>query len=87
MITELNIHCMFWVSLVTRPTNRPAGLRLEVVKAKRFPIKLMTVEEASVQMELLGHDFFIFLNADNNSFNVLYRRKYGAYGLIEPEVA
>lgn len=58
-----------------------------VVKAKRFPIKLMTVEEASVQMELLGHDFFIFLNADNNSFNVLYRRKDGYYGLIEPEVA
>lgn len=58
-----------------------------IVKAKRFPIKLMSVEEASVQMELLGHDFFIFLNADNNSFNVLYRRKDGAYGLIEPEVA
>lgn len=58
-----------------------------IVKAKRFPIKLMSVEEASVQMELLGHDFFIFLNADNNSFNVLYRRKDGAYGLIQPEVA
>lgn len=58
-----------------------------IVKAKRFPIKLMSVEEASVQMELLGHDFFIFLNADSNSFNVLYRRKDGAYGLIEPEVA
>jgi putative sigma-54 modulation protein len=58
-----------------------------IVKAKRFPIKMMTVEEASVQMELLGHDFFIFLNADNNSFNVLYRRRDGAYGLIEPEVA
>ena len=58
-----------------------------IVKAKRFPIKLMTVMEASVQMELLGHDFFIFLNADNNSFNVLYRREDGAYGLIEPEVA
>ena len=58
-----------------------------IVKAKRFPVKLMTVEEASVQMELLGHDFFIFLNADNNSFNVLYRRKDGAYGLIQPEVA
>lgn len=58
-----------------------------VVKAKRFPVKLMTVEEASVQMELLGHDFFIFLNDDNNSFNVLYRRKDGYYGLIQPEVA
>lgn len=58
-----------------------------VVKAKRFPVKMMTVEEASVQMELLGHDFFIFLNADNNSFNVLYRRKDGNYGLIQPEAA
>ena len=58
-----------------------------VVKAKRFPVKLMSVEEASVQMELLGHDFFIFLNADNTSFNVLYRRKDGDYGLIEPEAA
>ncbi len=58
-----------------------------VVKAKRFPVKLMTVEEAAVQMELLGHDFFIFLNADNNSFSVLYRRKDGNYGLIEPEAA
>jgi len=58
-----------------------------VVKAKRFPVKLMTVEEASVQMELLGHDFFIFLNADNNSFNVLYRRRDGNYGLIQPEAA
>ncbi len=56
-----------------------------VVKAKRFPIKLMTVEEASVQMELLGHDFFIFLNDNTDSFSVLYRRKDGKYGLIEPE--
>ena len=58
-----------------------------IVKAKRFPIKLMTIEEASEQMELLGHDFFIFLNADTNSFSVLYRRKDGKYGMIEPEVA
>lgn len=65
----------------------PAPASEVVVKAKRFPVKLMSVEEASVQMELLGHDFFIFLNADNSSFNVLYRRKDGAYGLIEPEVA
>jgi putative sigma-54 modulation protein len=56
-----------------------------IVKAKRFPIKLMTVEEASVQMELLGHDFFIFLNDNTDSFSVLYRRKDGKYGLIEPE--
>ena len=58
-----------------------------VVRAKRFPIKIMTVEEASLQMELLGHDFFIFLNAETNSFSVLYRRKDGKYGMIEPEVA
>ena len=47
----------------------------------------MTMEEATEQMELLGHDFFIFLNASTNEINVLYRRKDGNYGLIEPELA
>ena len=56
-----------------------------IVKVKRFPIKPMTSEEATMQMELLGHDFFVFLNADTEEVNVLYRRKDGNYGLIEPE--
>lgn len=57
----------------------------KVVKVKRFPIKPMSVDEAIDQMELLGHDFFLFYNADTKGLNVLYRRKDGDYGLIEPE--
>lgn len=57
----------------------------EVVKTKRFPLKPMTVEEAIMQMELLGHNFFVFANADSDAVNVVYRRKDGNYGLIEPE--
>lgn len=57
-----------------------------IYKKKRFPIKVMTVAEAVEQMELLGHDFFIFVNDGTNSFSVLYRRKDGKYGLIEPEI-
>lgn len=58
---------------------------LAVVKNKRFVIKPMTVEEAILQMNLLGHDFFVFANAESNDeFNVVYRRKDGRYGLIEP---
>jgi len=56
-----------------------------VVKNKNFLVKPMPVDEAISQMELLGHDFFLFINADNEKVNLLYRRKNGDYGLIEPE--
>ena len=56
-----------------------------VVKSKSFPIKPMSVDEAIFQMEMLGHDFFFFLNSDEDIYNVLYRRHDGAYGLIQPE--
>lgn len=55
------------------------------VKIKRFPIKPMPVEEAIMQMNLLGHSFFVFANVDNEKINVVYMRKDGAYGLLEPE--
>ena len=57
----------------------------ETVKTKRFAMKPMDAEEACVQMELLGHNFFMFLNADTNEVNVVYKRKGNSYGLIEPE--
>jgi putative sigma-54 modulation protein len=57
-----------------------------IVKTKRFSIKPMGAEEAAMQMELLNHDFFVFLNAETEQVNVLYRRKDGNYGLIEPEM-
>lgn len=53
-----------------------------VVRRKRFPMKPMPVEEAIDQMELVGHDFFLFLNVEENQYNVLYRRKDGDYGLL-----
>lgn len=55
-----------------------------VVRVKRFSIKPMSVEEAVMQMELLGHSFFVFTNAQSNEVNVLYMRKDGDLGLIEP---
>ncbi len=54
-----------------------------VVKGKRFMVKPMPVDEAVNQMELLGHDFFLFTDSDTDSINLLYRRKDGNYGLIE----
>lgn len=57
-----------------------------VVKTKRFAIKPMTTEEAIMQMNLINHDFFVFTNAETEDVNVLYRRRDGHYGLIEPEV-
>jgi len=57
-----------------------------VVKVKRFPVTPMTQEEAIEQMELLGHDFFIFFNPEDGQINILYRRKDGNYGLIQPEL-
>ena len=57
-----------------------------VIKVKRFAIKPMLVDEAIDQMELLGHDFFLFFNADTEELNLLYQRKDSNYGLIEPEL-
>jgi len=66
-----------------------AGLLAEephhIVRVKRFPTPPMDEEEAVEQMELLGHDFFVFLNAESGKINVLYRRRDGDYGLIVPE--
>ena len=58
---------------------------VKIVRTKRFGIKPMYPEDACVQMELLGHNFFVFFNAENEEVNVVYKRKDGSYGLIEPE--
>jgi len=57
-----------------------------VAKTKRFVVKPMDVAEAAMQMELLGHDFFVFTDAETFEVRVLYRRKDGTYGLIEPVI-
>lgn len=56
-----------------------------VVRVKRFPIKPMTVDDTVFQMELLGHDFFMFLDSETVQHNLLYKRRDGDYGLIQPE--
>jgi putative sigma-54 modulation protein len=59
---------------------------IQIVKTKKFVIKLMSPEEACLQMELLGHSFFVFNNEATDQINVIYKRKDGNYGLIEPEI-
>ena len=56
-----------------------------IVKVKRFAMTPITPEEAAREMETLGHDFFIFVNQDTSSVNLVYKRNDGNYGLIEPE--
>lgn len=58
----------------------------KVVRHKAFPVRPMSMEDAVLQMELLGHDFFVFVNAETDRTNVLYLRKDGDLGLLEPEV-
>lgn len=58
---------------------------IRIVRTKKFGIKPMFPEDACIQMELLGHNFFVFSNAETDEVNVVYKRKDGAFGLIEPE--
>lgn len=58
-----------------------------VARVKSFPVKPMTAEEAIEQMELLGHDFYLFFDAEAQQYALLYRRRQGDYGLIIPELA
>ena len=58
---------------------------VKIIRTKRFGIKPMYPEDACVQMELLGHNFFVFRNAETDEVNVVYKRKGNTYGLIEPE--
>lgn len=58
---------------------------IKIFRTKRFAVKPMDAEEACVQMELLGHNFFVFRNAETDEVNVVYKRKENTYGLIEPE--
>ena len=55
-----------------------------IVKKKQFALNPLTPEEAILQLELIGHDFFVFRNLESGEINVLYRRNDGDYGLIEP---
>ena len=58
---------------------------IKIIRTKRFGIKPMFPEDACIQMDLLGHDFYVFFNAETEEVNVVYKRKGNTYGLIEPE--
>jgi len=58
---------------------------IKIIRSKKFPVKPMYPEDACVQMELLGHSFYVFRNAETDEVNVVYKRKGNTYGLIEPE--
>ena len=58
---------------------------VKIIRSKKFDIKPMYPEDACIQMELLGHNFFVFINAETDQVNVVYKRKGDTYGLIEPE--
>ena len=58
---------------------------IKIVRSKRYDLKPMYPEDACIQMELLGHDFFVFVNAENDETCVVYKRKGNTYGIIEPE--
>ncbi|HOE56375.1 MAG TPA: ribosome-associated translation inhibitor RaiA [Bacillota bacterium] len=70
-----------WITSSAEPEDE----EVRIVRTKRFAMKPMPVEEAVLQMELLGHNFFVFSNAETEEVNVVYKRKDGNYGLIEPE--
>ena len=57
----------------------------QIVRTKQFSVKPMSAEEAALQLELIGHDFFVFRSDESGEINVLYRRRDGGYGLIEPQ--
>lgn len=59
---------------------------IRIIRSKKFDIKPMYPEDACIQMELLGHDFYVFCNAETDQVNVVYKRKGNTYGLIEPEI-
>lgn len=66
--------------------NKEDEEEIKVVRIKRFNIKPMDIEEAILQMDMLGHSFFVFSNSETEEMNVVYKRKDGKYGLIEPEM-
>ena len=71
-------------SAAAEPHALPDEENAVIVKQKQFNMKPMAPEEAILQLELIGHDFFVFTNADSDQVNVVYKRRDGNYGLIEP---
>jgi len=72
-------------SVPEEPQFTAEQLEQMIVKSKQFELRPMSAEEATLQLELVGHDFFVFINEASGSTNVVYRRRDGGYGHIEPQ--
>ena len=70
----------------TAEADEADASEIRIIRTKSHALKPMTAEEAALQMELLGHDFFLFFNGQSEQVEVVYRRRDGGYGLIEPEI-
>ena len=82
---QQNVDKFFAQEYLSKEDDDEDDEEIRIIRSKRFGIKPMYPEDACVQMELLGHDFFVFLNAETEEVNVVYKRKGNTYGLIEPE--
>lgn len=80
---QQNAESVFKKEFLEKPEEEDEEIK--IIRTKKFGIKPMYPEDACVQMELLGHDFFVFMNAETEEVNVVYKRKGNTYGLIEPE--
>lgn len=80
---QQNVASVFKQEYLEEETDDDEEIR--IIRNKKFDVKPMYPEDACVQMELLGHDFFVFINAETENVSVVYRRKGNTYGLIEPE--
>lgn len=82
---QLNAAANFQPTYLETETSEDEDEAVKIVRTKRFGVKPMYPEDACIQMELSGHDFFVFRNAETDEVNVVYKRKGNTYGLIEPE--
>lgn len=82
---ERRIHSGAIEDVINVDTSNDVEKEYKVVKSKHFPIKPMDIDEAILQMNMIGHQFFMFRKQDTNEINVVYKRKDGNYGIIEPD--
>jgi putative sigma-54 modulation protein len=83
--TEDDIDMDFELVSSSVATSTEESTKPKIVRSKKFPLKPMSPEEAAAHMDLLGHDFFMFINSESGHVNTVYHRRDGNYGLIEPE--
>lgn len=85
LLSQAKVSAAFNDSFIEEETKDEQEEAIRIIRTKKFAVKPMDPEEACVQMELIGHNFFVFRNARTNEVNVVYKRKGNTYGLIEPE--